>query len=302
MWLVYIMFRPDGSPLYVGIGKARSIRRQRWQDHLAGSRNRILAGSLKKYGVGPVVVAREDLSRAEANATEIALISAIGRADTGAGPLANMTDGGDGCLGYNLTSEQLAKRNASIRSARAQPEIAEHYRAAIQAAWDGKSPEERAAHGAKIGATQKGRKVSEEARQRMVAAKLGKPNLKARGQTRSPEQRAHISEGTRAAMAALPAETKSAMAAVTPEKREAMSAAALARLATPEARAASVVRLNAPGARQKQAASITTTWANNPKIWITDGTHNARVPPTADIPEGWRPGRAFGHRTRRIAA
>lgn len=95
---VYIYFRPwNGTPCYVGKGKGRrwlvheSYGADHYNEHLA----RIFA---KAGGKLPKVKVRENLTEAEALATEIALIAAIGRGKKG--PLVNMTDGGEGVTGF----------------------------------------------------------------------------------------------------------------------------------------------------------------------------------------------------------
>lgn len=144
---------------------------------------------------------------------------------------------------------------------------------------------------------------------------------KLRGQIRTSEQRAHISEMTRAAMSILPEDALARMreAPSRPEVREKMSASARARLDTPESRIAQATRLNTPEAaakrytpargraisdgqtaswsdpetRQRRCALIKAARARNPKIWITNGAQNARVSPTIVVPEGWRRGRTL---------
>lgn len=61
---VYIWFYPTGVPLYVGWGRWRLARkRQRYEDHLRGSRNRQLAAAFRKHGTDlPLVIVRDDLA------------------------------------------------------------------------------------------------------------------------------------------------------------------------------------------------------------------------------------------------
>lgn len=100
-YYVYVLFRPDGTPCYVGKGKG-----YRWSTHFGKSHNRHLANIVAKAGGSlPVVRVREHLTEAVALETEAALIGAIGRSCDGSGPLVNLTDGGDrgGLSGYNHT-------------------------------------------------------------------------------------------------------------------------------------------------------------------------------------------------------
>jgi hypothetical protein len=94
---LYIYFRPNGVPCYVGIG-----RNKRWLDHLKkGSGNRHLKAIIALAGgTTPHVKIRDGMTKAQAIEAEIALIAAIGRKDLGTGPLVNLTDGGDGPSGF----------------------------------------------------------------------------------------------------------------------------------------------------------------------------------------------------------
>lgn len=104
---VYIIFRPDGRPCYVGKGKGN-----RWEVHERRTHNPYLARIIAKAGGSiPKIKVREDLTDAEACETEIAFIAAIGRRDLGTGPLVNLTDGGDGAAGAIHGFERRAKRS-----------------------------------------------------------------------------------------------------------------------------------------------------------------------------------------------
>lgn len=108
-YYVYLWFRPNCVPLYVGYGKWRRKRKQqRWADHITRTDNRHLTAAFKKYGTNlPIIIVRDELTVAEARETEVAFITAIGRSDLGNGPLVNQTDGGDGALNV---SQEVRKR------------------------------------------------------------------------------------------------------------------------------------------------------------------------------------------------
>lgn len=108
---VYVIFRPDGTPCYVGKGSA-----SRWRMHDRWTCNPHLRSIFKNAGGDlPVVKIREGMTDAEALTTEIALIAAIGRKAHG-GPLVNLTDGGDGASGVRRSAEFIAlKREAAIK-------------------------------------------------------------------------------------------------------------------------------------------------------------------------------------------
>jgi hypothetical protein len=96
---VYVIFRENGAPCYVGKG-----RKGRWLDHQRKAHNPHLRRIYAKAGGAlPVAKVRVDLTDTEACATEIALIAAIGRGRDG--PLVNMTDGGDGLKGWVPSQE-----------------------------------------------------------------------------------------------------------------------------------------------------------------------------------------------------
>lgn len=116
---VYILFRPNGIPCYVGKGIA-----DRWLVHEKKARNPHLAAIIAKAGGSiPRVKIREGLTDAEACETEIAFIAAIGRKVNG-GPLVNMTDGGDGVRGstHTKSAEARAKISAAHKGRKFSPE------------------------------------------------------------------------------------------------------------------------------------------------------------------------------------
>ena len=94
---VYILFNARGLPRYVGKGRGR-----RWNDHERSidkhnrAKNGFIRRTLAALGEIPKIKVRENLSEAEAFATEIVLIAAIGRLDLKTGPLTNMSAGGTG--------------------------------------------------------------------------------------------------------------------------------------------------------------------------------------------------------------
>lgn len=104
---VYIIFRPDGRPCYVGKGHGDRWTRTR------GLGNPHLARIITKAGDDlPRVKIRDGLTEAEAFEIERALIKAIGREKDG-GPLVNLTDGGEGL--FNPAPEVRAKKSAALK-------------------------------------------------------------------------------------------------------------------------------------------------------------------------------------------
>lgn len=181
MFYVYLHFHHDtGYPVcfYVGKGKQGSSKRA-W---VGANRNPLWRRIVAKHGY-TVVVHKDGLTELEAFDLEKALIKSIGRRDLGTGPLANMTDGGDGMAGIKVSDESKAKRVAS--------------RAGYTHS---------AATRSKISAANAVRVMSAGLKAKLLAAHLGKPmsaeqkakiSAGGRGKKRSPETRARMAEAAR---------------------------------------------------------------------------------------------------------
>jgi hypothetical protein len=181
---VYIYFRLNGVPCYVGKGRG-----YRWAEHeYKRSSNPILARIIEKAGRPlPKIKVREGLSNEEAIATEIAFIAAIGREHVG-GPLVNLTDGGTNNVGRIDRESSRAKRNAANRGRKRTPEQC----ARMAAAHLGKAltPE----HAAKIGAALRGKAKTPEHAANISRGKLG---TKASPELRVILREAHLRPETR---------------------------------------------------------------------------------------------------------
>jgi len=107
---LYIWFKPDWFPFYVGIGKTA----HRWDPVKAKAkdRNSMCFSILQKYGVENIKVQRLYFDTWEdAAIAERSLISCFGRIDNG-GVLANFTDGGEGNV--NPPKEEREKKRQAL--------------------------------------------------------------------------------------------------------------------------------------------------------------------------------------------
>jgi hypothetical protein len=219
---VYVLFRADGTPFYVGAG-----RKSRWADHEKHARYGLgpdvprlnIIREMTKAGFKsiPKVKIAEGLTHQEARVREIALIAAIGRHPDG--PLTNQTPGGDGyrdqppelrakTIARNRarvwTPEMREKAAASLRGKKLSPEsIAKRLATRRERGWW--SPEERIKMSAATSARFSGKPKSPEHIAKMSAARKGKslpPISEAhkaaignahRGKVNSPEVRARMS-------------------------------------------------------------------------------------------------------------
>jgi hypothetical protein len=172
---VYVIFRPDGRPCYVGKGQGG-----RWEVHFRNARNKHLSNIVAKAGGElPVVKVREHLTESEAFETEVAWIAALGRKKDG-GPLVNATDGGEGVSGLVFSVETLARLSETRKALWQDPE---HQARMSEAS---KSPETRA----RLSEASKALWQDPDYQARMSEA--------AKAQWESPEARARLSEARKA--------------------------------------------------------------------------------------------------------
>lgn len=96
--VVYEHFKPEtGEVFYVGIGTPRRPYQTR-------NRNRFWLRTVAKHGISIRIICK-NLSWELACKIEIALIEEYGRRDLNIGTLVNLTDGGDGALGFKHSKE-----------------------------------------------------------------------------------------------------------------------------------------------------------------------------------------------------
>lgn len=153
---VYVIFRLNGIPCYVGKGCG-----DRWTRHEQRPihENRHFRSIIQQARTAgrelPKIKLHESLTEAIAFEYEKALIHAIGREHAG-GPLVNLTDGGDGESGRVMSAEQKQKISARKKgrpytdhqravheAAMARPGVREKIKRSRQETLDAMTPEER---------------------------------------------------------------------------------------------------------------------------------------------------------------
>lgn len=118
---VYLLFDFLGQPRYVGKGTGdRWLHHERHTDPINILKNSYVEQTTIVLGEVPKIKVQENLTEAEAFALEVALIKEIGRYP--AGPLCNMTDGGDGI--DREASSRGGKNANAARSPERRSEIA----------------------------------------------------------------------------------------------------------------------------------------------------------------------------------
>lgn len=195
-WSIYTLHDPRDPPLTRYVGWAR-IPGRRYKGHLRDARNgrdKTRCGfwkrSLLAAGVLPVMTVIESGTGSGYVAAERRWI-AYYRSLCG-GKLTNLTDGGDGTLGYQMTPDQRAKISAARRGTKATPAA----RAAMSAAHLGykHTPDQTA----KIAAANRGRHQPEEERAKRRKPRapeaVAKSAAAKRGVRRSDESRAKMRE------------------------------------------------------------------------------------------------------------
>lgn len=110
---IYVLFRENGSPFYIGKGRGNRINSCRYLERKNSYKRNIVR---KMIGAGldvPRVKIRSGLTEQQAFEIERAFITAIGRHPHG--PLVNMTDGGEGWSGGKMSESHKAAFNRKGR-------------------------------------------------------------------------------------------------------------------------------------------------------------------------------------------
>ena len=113
---VYVWYKPDGTPFYVGIGKTAI----RWNPNRPWSqRNRFCRAVLNKYGRKNILFSVFGVaSLFSAYRYERVLINRLGRADLGLGPLTNITAGGEGSTELGDSARKVLRDKWANNTAR----------------------------------------------------------------------------------------------------------------------------------------------------------------------------------------
>jgi NUMOD3 motif len=188
---VYILYRPDGSPFYVGKGSGNRMRQHESFARMGSKKSHVYAVIRKIWREGGEVTKYQVLEtedEREAYAMEAYLIDSIGREN-----LANQSDGGRFRVGYSPSEETRKRIAATLRGRKMSSETLARVQAAkigrprsqsckekIRAALTGRTlPPE---HVEKVAAGHRGQKRSEEARRNISESLRGKPHPHQRGE------------------------------------------------------------------------------------------------------------------------
>lgn len=164
-WYVYVLYRPNGEPFYVGKGTGPRIKRTRRFNK--NTHKAYVIAKIERNGeaIRSEIVARFTDENA-AYTYEIMLIAKFGRHPNG--PLTNMTDGGDGGRGRRLSEATRYKMSHAAKGRR----NSESAKRKMSIAHSGKKLT--LEHTAKIAAANKGKKRTVESRAKMSAWQVGR--------------------------------------------------------------------------------------------------------------------------------
>jgi hypothetical protein len=120
-YYTYAYLREDRTPYYIGRGKGR---RAYCQNHTVPPppKDRIL-------------ILKTGLTYAESVQHEVYMIAIFGRKDNGTGILRNLTDGGEGTVGFKFTEEQINHRRKIQTGRRASDEHRQNISNGLKNRW-----------------------------------------------------------------------------------------------------------------------------------------------------------------------
>ena len=161
-YYTYAYLREDGTPYYIGKGRGNRIY-QKSGDVIKPPKNK-----------NRIIFLKQNLTENNAFKHEIYMISIFGRKDLNTGILHNRTNGGEGASGHIQSEEAKQKRSIALKGKSRPQEVKEK----IGEKNKGKTQSQEARN--KISDTHKGntywvgRKHTEESKQKMRDAKIGK--------------------------------------------------------------------------------------------------------------------------------
>lgn len=126
---VYAYLRQDNTPYY--IGKGHAIRA--WNQHSDGIH--------PPKDTSKIIIVESNLTNIGALAIERRLIRWYGRKDLKTGILRNLTDGGDGSIGYVPTEKTRMKISIALKGRKLKPRTKEHCEALSKAFTGKKLPD-----------------------------------------------------------------------------------------------------------------------------------------------------------------
>lgn len=155
------------QPIYVGKGKRK--RAYYYKYHNVCLRNKI-----KKFGRPIIYILSRGMTEKQSLLLERKVIAEIGRIGVGAGPLCNLTDGGEGNSGYKWT-EQNKKRMSELKKGKVTWIKGKHHSEETKKkmASSHKGKKLSVEHRRKLSEVRSS--MSEETRKKMSDAKKGKP-------------------------------------------------------------------------------------------------------------------------------
>jgi hypothetical protein len=239
IFYVYILYRDDGvTPFYVGKGKgSRLTHHERWAKNGRSYKDNIIC-EMRERGIRvPVKKVAENLTEQAAFNLETELIAQFGRYPNG--PLANLTDGGDGVPALSVDTRILmGKRSGDARRGK---QLSEAHRENVSAARRGAVFSDQ--HKANLSAARAKVTISQETREALSRAM--------KGRVMSEEHRAKLSATAKRRMQ-------------DPEQLQALLNAAKGKNRTPEAieknRAWHTGKKASPETLAKRSASMKLVW------------------------------------------
>jgi len=192
MGVVYQHRRNDTNEIfYVGIGRDKKRPYEKRK-----GRNKYWRNIVNKHGY-TVEILHEDLSFDECKEIERELILIHGRKDLGTGTLCNLTDGGDGVVGY-IHSDETRRNMSELRIGKTHSDETRRNMSELYTGekhpFFGKTHSDETRR--KIGEALKGKKHSEETKRKISESKTGEKNPMF-GKKFSDETKRKISESKR---------------------------------------------------------------------------------------------------------